>query len=175
LLLQFILNNNNNKVKKMKNKISIAAFLLLGSITVAHADTTQTQSAYSISYPSKITWVEGPNALPAKARVAVLAGDPKSSGPFTIRLKLPAHYQIPAHSHPSLEQVTVISGDFHIGSGDTFTTKGDTLHAGGFVVVQPNQHHFAWTNSGAVIQLNGVGPWDIHYVDSKNDPRNAKQ
>ena len=151
----------------MKNRISLAVFLVFGLISSANA-----QAVYSIFNPTTIQWTEGPKTLPPQARMAVLAGNPKVYGPFTLRLKLPAHYQIPAHAHPSLEQVTVISGDFHVGAGDALTTaKGDTLHAGSFVAIQPNTHHYAWTNSGAIIQLNGMGPWDIHYVDAKNDPR----
>ena len=46
----------------------------------------------------------------AGAQWFVLSGDPTKAGPFTVRLRLPAGYQIPAHSHPTTEAVTVLSG-----------------------------------------------------------------
>ena len=52
------------------------------------------------------------------AQMSVLSGDPSQTGPFTIRLKTPAGYKIAAHSHPTAERVTVISGNFHFGMGD---------------------------------------------------------
>jgi anti-sigma factor ChrR (cupin superfamily) len=57
-------------------------------------------------------------------------GDPGKTGPFTIRLKVPAGYKIPAHNHPTYEAVTVISGNFNIGMGDKLDeAKAEKLSA----------------------------------------------
>jgi len=65
-----------------------------------------------------IKWGPAPPSLPAGAQFAVISGDPSKAGPFVVRLKLPTNYQVPAHHHPTTENVTVLSGDFHAGMGD---------------------------------------------------------
>jgi hypothetical protein len=34
--------------------------------------------------------------------------------------------------------------------------------------------HEASTTTGAVVQIHGTGPFQINYVDAKDDPRNRK-
>ena len=107
-----------------------------------------------------------PPILPAGAEMAVLAGDPSASGMVTIRVKMPAGYKIPPHFHPTDEHVTVISGTFALGMGDTLDPKkSKTLKAGGYGVATANMHHFAWTANGAVVQVNMLGPFKITYVN----------
>lgn len=50
-----------------------------------------------------------------------------------MRLKLPDGYRIPPHVHPKPERITVVSGTFNIGMGDTFdASKGAAMPAGTF-------------------------------------------
>jgi anti-sigma factor ChrR (cupin superfamily) len=89
-----------------------------------------------------------------------------------MRLKLPANFMIPAHWHPAIEHVTVISGTFNIGMGeklDMSVTK--PLSAGSVAIMQPKTNHFAWTKDETVIQVHGVGPWGLNYVNPGDDPR----
>ena len=80
-----------------------------------------------------IKWGPAPPAIPPGAPLAVVAGDPGKEGLFTMRLKMPANYKVPAHHHPTDEFVTVISGDFRVGLGDKLDMdKGQSLKAGGF-------------------------------------------
>src|SRR5690242_13927115 len=69
--------------------------------------------------PDKINWKPAPN-LPAGTQVAVLTGDPASEGPFVLRLKFPDGTKIMPHWHPTTENVTVLSGELHLGMGDKF-------------------------------------------------------
>jgi quercetin dioxygenase-like cupin family protein len=143
----------------------VAAFL--GAADVKPAD-------HGIFTPEAIKWGPAPAALPAGAKLAVLEGDPGKEGPFTMRLWMPAGYGIPPHSHPAPEHVTVISGTFNVGLGDTFDkAKGNKLPAGTFAFLAPEMHHFAFTDKVAVIQLHGNGPWQINYLNAADDPRNA--
>jgi anti-sigma factor ChrR (cupin superfamily) len=88
---------------------------------------------------------------------------------------LPAGYKIPPHTHPTDENVTVLSGAFHVGMGDKFDTKkGETLRAGGFVNAQKGMQHYGWTTGPTVIQVHGMGPFTINYINPADDPRNAK-
>src|SRR5947209_20337643 len=70
--------------------------------------------AVTVATPDKINWMAAPPNLPAGAQVAVLAGNPGSAGPFVIRLKFPDGYKVMPHWHPTPENVTVISGEFHM-------------------------------------------------------------
>ena len=92
--------------------------------------------------------------------------------PFTIRIKLPADYKIPAHWHPAIEHVTVLSGTFNLGMGDKLDpTKTKALPAGSMAIMQPKTNHFGWTKEETIVQVHGVGPWGVNYVDPADDPR----
>lgn len=122
--------------------------------------------------PNVIQWGPAPDILPQGAQAAVLEGDPSKPGPFTLRLLLPANYRIPPHYHPVTEHVTVIEGTFSVGMGDTFDASMATeLPVGTFAALEPGVRHFALTKGRAVIQLHGVGPWGLVYVDPADDPR----
>jgi quercetin dioxygenase-like cupin family protein len=125
--------------------------------------------------PEDIKWGPVPPILPAGASIAVLAGDPAGTGLVTIRLKMPPGYRIPPHWHPTDEHVTVISGLFAIGMGDKLDkTQSKTLRPGGYAVAPANMHHFAWTRTGAVVQVNLMGPFQITYVNPADDPNQKK-
>jgi hypothetical protein len=126
--------------------------------------------------PANINWMAAPPALPAGAKIAVLAGDPTKKGPFTMRLKVPGGYMIPAHWHSQTENVTVISGMLHLGMGNQMdTTKGQTLPTGAFASMPARMRHFAWSVGQTIVQLHGIGPFDIHYVDAVDDPRRSNK
>lgn len=122
--------------------------------------------------PEDLVWEPGPASLPPGAEVVLIEGNPAEAAPLTLRLKFPSGYRIPAHSHPALEHITVLSGVFHAGMGDALdTTKGAAMPAGSFVVMPIGHNHFAWTDVETVVQLHSVGPWGITYVDPADDPR----
>jgi quercetin dioxygenase-like cupin family protein len=124
---------------------------------------------------NEIKWGPVPPVLPAGAKMAVLSGDPAGTGLVTIRLKMPAGYKIPPHWHPTDEHVTVISGTLALGMGDVLDQKqSKTLKAGGYGVAQANMHHFAWTKTGAVVQVHMIGPFKITYVNPADDPSQKK-
>jgi quercetin dioxygenase-like cupin family protein len=148
--------------------------MLAGLCAALAGSTALAQTPGGMSKPMNAAAMKfgpAPPNLPKGASMIVLAGDPSKSGEFTLRLKLPKGYKIPPHNHPTDENVTVISGDFHIGMGDTFKTKGAaSLTAGGFGVAPSGMNHFAWTEKGAVVQVHAMGPFQITYVNPKDDP-----
>ena len=120
---------------------------------------------------SALKWGPAPAAFPAGAQMTVLAGDPSKSGMFVLRLKTPPGYKIPAHHHSTDEYVTVITGDLHLGMGDRLDkSKSALLSAGGFAMAPAHMNHFAWTEGGAVVQVQAIGPFQVDYVNSKDDP-----
>ena len=124
--------------------------------------------------PEEIKWGPAPPVLPAGAKMAVLAGDPAGTGLVTLRLKIPAGYRIPPHWHPTDEHVTVISGSLGLGMGDKLDDQAPALKPGGSAVAGANMHHYAWTKTGAVIQVHLMGPFQITYVNPADDPSRKK-
>jgi quercetin dioxygenase-like cupin family protein len=123
---------------------------------------------------AEIVWKDGPPSLPAGAKMAVLEGNPSAPGPFTMRIKVPAGYKIPPHFHPADEHVTVIAGAFSMAVGETFDEKAlKDLPSGGFAVMATGTRHFAMSREGGTVQVHGIGPWGITYVNSTDDPRTA--
>jgi anti-sigma factor ChrR (cupin superfamily) len=122
-----------------------------------------------------VKWGAAPPGLPKGAQFAVIAGDPSKDGPYVVRLKMPANYRIPAHNHPTAENVTVLSGKFHLGMGDKLDeAKGQELTAGGFAEAPPKMNHFAWTTAETVVQVHGQGPFSITYVNASDDPSKSQ-
>jgi quercetin dioxygenase-like cupin family protein len=121
--------------------------------------------------PGDLKWSEVPS-LPPGARIAVIQGPMNQARPFTVRLKFPANYRLPAHSHPAIEHVTVLSGVFHMGTGDKLDPRQTKpLAPGSIAIMQPGTNHFAWTKAETVVQLHGIGPWGVNYVNPADDPR----
>src|SRR5947199_8302563 len=117
----------------MLRKIALVVAVLLAVAWFAHAAETASPAHPGVFTPKDVAWGPGPPFLPAGVKIAVLQGDPGKPGPFVIRLSIPAGYKIPAHNHPTVENVTVISGELHVGMGDKLdATKGKILPAGSF-------------------------------------------
>ena len=148
------------------------AILALGPVVVIAP--ALAQSAHIVVPADKVQWSPAPPVLPAGAQLSVLEGNPAEKGALTLRLKLPANYEIPAHWHSMTERVTVLSGSFHIGMGDRLDRKtSQTLAPGGYVTLPAKMHHFAWTSAATIVQLNLEGPFDIFYVNPADNPQKS--
>jgi len=157
-----------------KNSIILGIVLTFSAVlVVAQEKETKEKSSGAAEArmlaTAEMQWGEGPTSLPAGAQMIVLDGDPKQKGSFTIRLKMPAGYKIPPHTHPATERVTVISGAVHLGIGEKFDeSAGRELKAGDFAVLPAGVPHFAWSPSEAVLQIHSEGPFQRKFVESKN-------
>jgi mannose-6-phosphate isomerase-like protein (cupin superfamily) len=149
------------------------ACIAAGSLAPARAQ----GHAHVLQTPKEAQWGPAPPMLPPGASIAVLAGDPTKPAPYTVRLKFPANYAIPAHSHPTDEHVVVVSGALTFGMGEKLT-KGagtTTLGAGGFALMPANMNHFAYTTAAeSTIVLYGQGPVEFKYVNPSDDPRTTR-
>ena len=145
--------------------------IALGILAVAFTTSAGLAEEMTATTPDAIKWGPAPPTLPKEAQLAVLTGDPGSKGAYVVRVKVPAGYQVPAHSHPTTESVTIISGAFNIGMGDKLDKKhGQALKAGGFFSMPPKMNHYAWATSATIIQIHGDGPFTINYVNPADDP-----
>lgn len=147
--------------------LSLATVSLIQSVN-AHAD----EPHHTVVPSDTVTWGPAPPSLPPGAQAAVLMGHPTKEGPFVLRLKFPSGFTVPPHRHSKDEMVTVIEGRFGVGAGEKLDrAAADVLHAASFVLLPAGMPHFAWADDETIVQINGVGPFDVKYVDPRDDPR----
>jgi hypothetical protein len=126
---------------------------------------------HGLTTPDMMKWGPAPPVFQSGAEMAVVQGNPFGAGPYVVRMKMPDGYKIMPHFHPTTENVTVISGTFHLGTGDTFDdSKGAEMPAGSFGYVGPNMHHYAWATGETIVQVHGQGPFKLTYVNAADDP-----
>ena len=116
-----------------------------------------------------------PPALPKGAQVVVLHGDPTAkSGAYTLRAKFPDGYTVMPHTHPSAENVTVLSGALRVGMGREWkeATMQD-LTAGGYAHMPANSPHYVKARGETILQVHGTAPFLLRYVNPADDPRKA--
>ena len=151
---------------------SLAVLLSLNITAQVNFGTTMSHSDHSFINSKDLKWMDGPPGLPPGAKFAVLYGDPSKEGLFTIRATFPANYKIPAHWHPTTENVTVLEGTLYMGMGEKLDeSKAMSLSAGGYTALPANTGHFAFSKEGAVIQVHAMGPFAITYYNKADDPR----
>jgi hypothetical protein len=126
--------------------------------------------------PASVQWGACPPNLPAGCKTAVMQGDPSKAGEeYTMRVWWPDGYKIMPHFHPQTENLTVISGTFHVGMGDKFDqSNAQTMAAGSFASMPATMHHYAWAEGETVVQVNGIGPFAMTYVNPADDPSMKK-
>ena len=151
--------------------LAIAGMLCLGGqlFTIAAHPSSHDNNAFT---PEKIPWGPPPPFIAPGAQLAVIEGNPAAStGDFTVRLKMPDGYRIAPHWHPHRENVTVISGTFKVGMGDTFDKdKMGSFPAGSFAFLDPDMHHYAMAAGEVIVQVHGNAPLQFNYVNPDDDP-----
>jgi quercetin dioxygenase-like cupin family protein len=129
-------------------------------------------SGHKMVTPDQVKWGPAPPSLPPGAQLAVLDGDPGKTGFFTIRGKFPDGYVVPPHWHPTDEHVVVLSGTLMMGTGDK--AEPSAMHAlpsGSFSRIPKTVHHFVQAKGETIIQVSGMGPFVVNYVNPSDDPR----
>ena len=116
--------------------------------------------------PDTVVWNDGPPTLPPGTKMAVLEGNPRAEGIFTMRVRVPAGAALAPHSHPRDERVPILSGAVELGFGtkaDRTATK--RYGAGSFYVNPSGEAHYLFFPEETVMQMTGVGPWEMHPVE----------
>src|SRR5512146_2402918 len=133
---------------------------------------TGTEQPPSIVAGDAVKWGAAPPSLPAGAQASVLHGNPGKEGPFVLRLKFPAGFVVPPHQHSKDELVTVISGRFSIIAGEKVDRSAfRALPPASFVNLPAGTSHYAIAETETVVQIHGFGPFDVTYVNQRDDPR----
>jgi quercetin dioxygenase-like cupin family protein len=161
----------------MKRYVLAVAFASLASLAWAQdkakapaaPEKAKAPAGHMMYSAKKLDWKDLPS-IPG-AKIALLEGPMSEAVPFTARLKIPGGAKIMPHTHPGIEHVTVISGEFSMGHGEKWDDKGmHALQAGDVMIIQPNNPHYAKTKGETIVQIHGMGPWKVVYVNPDDDP-----
>ena len=153
----------------MKHIAAIVAVIAgFGALAVSEG-LGQHSGTHLMLSPAELTWKDLPS-LPG-VKIAVIEGPLTQAVPIMFRLKFPANYSVPPHSHPGIEHITIISGTLNMGMGDVFDrTKTRALTPGNVAIMPPGTHHFVWTSEETVGQVHSIGPWTVTYINPADDP-----
>jgi hypothetical protein len=157
--------------------LSAVACMTLGALAFAQASKPAAPAAavskHVVMAPDQIKWGPGPPSLPPGAQMAVMDGDPSQKGvPFVIRAKMPDGYRVPPHWHPTDENLLILSGTLMVGAGDKIDpATAHSLTAGTYTKMPAKMHHYAMAKGETIFQLHGVGPFEVTYINSADDPR----
>src|SRR5438034_5460918 len=123
-------------------KLLLAATGLIALSIPAMAQNTEVQVM-----PDTLTWKDNP-AFPKGGQIATLVGDPTKAGDVVVlRIKFPPNFQMPPHTHPYSDVVTIISGDIGTSHGEQFEREGDLLKPRSLCVSPAKHPDYAWTGS----------------------------
>ena len=147
---------------------TVTALLIAGATSVVCAgDPAPAPGAIQIKVED-IVWGKASPLLPPNTWAAVLEGDPKAEGLFTLRLRVPGGARLPPHWHPRHERVTVLEGAVGVGFGDRYDEAAmKVFPAGSYYVNPPRVHHFVGFPVDSIIQITAMGPWELHLVEEK--------
>ena len=156
---------------QMKHGLLLAvAGVLVAAGCAANEGAADTSAAAPAARPA-MNWM-GDSAgdfarpgFPSGGKISVLLGNPADTGYFVLRLAFPDGYAVPPHWHPTTEVVTVLDGTFVIGMGERADRgQAKPIRAGGVVAAPAKMPHFAWADGATVVQVHGVGPFQLNLV-----------
>ena len=167
----------------MKNEFVLLALIVCISLTSCQPATEQsteaslpTESIGNMQFPEgimqhtvmadDIQWKPCPPHLPPGCEITILEGNPKTTGLFSVRFQVDSGFVMPAHTHPRDERVTVISGKVGVAFGMEGTHDSATFFGpGDYYVNARNAIHSVWADTTSIIQITGIGPWEVDFVE----------
>jgi quercetin dioxygenase-like cupin family protein len=119
-----------------------------------------------VIHVDEINWGPCPPGLPESCSICVLEGNPKNADLFSVRFKFSDEFYMPAHTHPKDERVTILEGRAYVAFGKgARKEKATVFNSGDYYVNARNEIHTVWADSGAVLQITGIGPWEVDFVE----------
>jgi hypothetical protein len=168
-----------NKIRGSALCVVLAAIILLGvggmRSARANAQEKAEGAAHKIIRSGDLKWTP----IIKGCDIAGVSGDMNADGqPFVLRLRCADGSKVPAHWHPTDENVTVLRGVFLVGMGDKFDeTKLQAMNVGNFVAMPKEARHFAMSKGDTIVQVHGMGPFKVNWVNAADvePPAGAKQ
>jgi quercetin dioxygenase-like cupin family protein len=141
----------------------VAALAVVGTARVYSQDKKDTADPHKIVHFGDLKWTP----LIKGCDLALVDGDPNAEGvPFVVRIRFTDGSKIPAHWHPTDENVTVLKGALLVGMGDAFDeAKLQTMNVGNFVSIPKEMHHYAMGKGETIVQVHGAGPFKVNWVN----------
>jgi anti-sigma factor ChrR (cupin superfamily) len=99
--------------------------------------------------------------------LAAVSGDPSAEGtPFVLRIRCADGIKVPAHWHPTDENLTVLKGTFLVAMGETYDeTKLQPMNVGNFATMPKEMRHFALCKGETIVQIHAMGPFKVNWVN----------
>ena len=163
----------------MVKSVFLASFLAILSLSTASSGqerkqteptTETTPPAHVVVTPDRADWKP---FSPFPYMIAAMDGDPSKPGaPYTFWLKFADGERIPPHWHPVDENVVVIQGTFMLGIGEKFDEAAvHALPDGSYGKMPAEVRHYGWTKGETIVQIYGIGPFEIYFVNPADDLR----
>lgn len=145
---------------------ALAAFVTAGAAQMHSQDKPDKKDAgdaHKIVHFGDLKWTP----ITKGCDLAAVSGDFNIEGaPFVLRIRCADGTKIPAHWHPTDENLTVLKGAFLVGMGETFDeSKVQTMNVGNFVLMPKEMRHFANCTGEVIVQVHGVGPFKVNWVN----------
>jgi len=163
-----------NLMRKTVVRKYLAVFVAIAALAMAASSQEKKESteAHKIVRFGDLKWTP----IIKGCDLAPVAGDMNTEAtPFVLRIRCADGSKIPAHWHPTDENVTVLKGTFLVGMGESFDeSKLQTMNVGNFVTVPKEMRHFAMTKGETIVQVHAMGPFKVNWVNpSEVDPPGA--
>jgi quercetin dioxygenase-like cupin family protein len=148
-----------------------ALIACLSAVAMAQTNPKDPPSGFVAVRADAVPWQAHPSIK--AAQVAILLGKPNEAGPLIVRVKLPPDEQVMPHTHPEARTYTVLSGEWKVGFGDKYDAGALLAYPAGSVYRLPARvaHYQAAGSSGAIVQIESIGPTSTDFVDLAHDPR----
>ena len=147
---------------------AVAASACAKKAAVPSASSPMMAAASGLSRADAGKGPRDPRLIPIAAMtgdVEILYGDPESEGqPFVMRIRELPGAIAPPHSHPVDENITVVQGTWYFAVGPEFDRAAlRKLDAGSYAFAPKGSTMFGYSPDGAIVQVHGVGPFQIHW------------
>jgi mannose-6-phosphate isomerase-like protein (cupin superfamily) len=129
-------------------------------------------AGHAIVTPDQLVW----KPLIPGVEMAVVSGNPDGKGGlYVLRIRSKGEVNVPPHWHVTEEHLTVLEGSFWMAQGDRFdAAKLHELKPGAHSVVPAGVRHFGIHKAGNLIEVFGVAPFVVKFVNPEDDPNRAK-
>ncbi len=146
--------------RKLRLTILLSALVSIAMVGLPAVSARAAEEGRIIQ-PDALVWAPFAG-LPPGTKIVTLQGDLSKAGPFTVRLWLPAAYEIATHSHPTGEVITVLSGKLRMAFGEKAdASSAQTLGPGAFMILPAAAYHHLWADAATVVEIHSTGPFGV--------------
>jgi hypothetical protein len=142
---------------------AVALTLAVFAVAGHSQEKKESDSAHKIVHSGDLKWIP----IMKGCDLAAVSGDFNADGaPFVLRIRCADGTKVPAHWHPTDENITVMKGTFLVAAGDTFDeSKLQTMNVGNYMLMPKEMRHFGLCKGDMIVQVHGIGPFKNNWVN----------